>query len=407
MAAKKSKQYRQSVTLSEAVKLVRKMLGDCIPNRPVEKVDITESLGRELAEDVLAKRPYPAYNYSLMDGFAIRSEDEPPLKVVNSIMAGAAARDISPLEPGQASPIATGAPLPEGANTVLKLEDAQTQGNQLIGINLSKWTHVARRGVYYKKGTLLIKKGNVIRPQELALLTEMGEKSVSVFNNLKVGVFASGEEIAKGMVPDTNSPMIIASLLRWGCEPIWLGIARDTRKSVEKKIKRGLKTCDVLISSGGVSVGKTDFLPDVLCSLGSIVFRKVTIRPGKPLMAGLINGKPVFCLPGKPTGAFTALNLVVQNFFTQRQVFPVAPMKLAQTVLVDDLEFTYVVFLKFKGRKAYPLGYRLSGLKLQESGVPYAPGIVSSTARASVADGFLLTTRDLLQGETVEVSLLT
>jgi molybdenum cofactor synthesis domain-containing protein len=408
LAVKREAVYKEAVNLSEARKMVRKIRADLSLKREDEKIPITDAIGRKLAGDIIARRAGPARNFALMDGYAVRVEDEHPLRrLVGPVRTGDRAENIPPLEKGSACPISTGAFLPEGANAVLRLEDSRTEGNRLTGPALSRWMNVAREGSHYRKGTKLIRVGSTVRPQEIALLTEIGEKTVTVLKKLRVGVFSSGEEFARGIIPDTNSPMIISTLKNWGCEPVWLGVAKDKSKSIESLLKKGLKTCDAILSSGSISKGQNCYLPSIISRLGTIIFKQVSIKPGKLLMVAMVNKKPVFCLPGKPTGAFTALNLVIQAFFKPDMRYSVTRKKLAQTVLVNNSKYTYVVFLTFKGKKAYPLGYRLSGLKILESGLPYLPGIISSTPRAAVADGFMLTEKDLLQGETVEVNLLT
>ena len=291
-----------------------------------ERVDITSSLGRVIAEDIYAKRNNPPWDNSAMDGYAVMNEDimsanrENPaiLKVIEDLPAGYTAKNS--VTKGEAIRIMTGAPIPMGADTVVMVEDTEKDGeNVKILRETPLGENIRRTGEDIKSGELVVPKGTLIRPAEVGIMATCGRAFVSVYQRPRVAVVSTGdelvdvdEEITEGKIVTSNSYTLSAMAADCGADPFQLGIARDTREALKEKLRQALHA-DVIITSGGVSVGDFDFVKDVLKELGSeMKFWKVAMKPGKPLAFGTIGGKPAFGLPGNPVSCMVCFEQFVR-----------------------------------------------------------------------------------------------
>ncbi len=280
-----------------------------------ERVPLDEAAGRVLAEDLHAAQDLPPFDNSAMDGFAVRlldcgAEAGATLPVVETVRAGERGRP--KLGPGQAIRIMTGAPLPEGTDTVVPKE--ATEGGDATVKLLRRPTlgaHIRRRGEDVRAGAQLLRKGVRLRPYEIALLAAQGEERVAVIRRPRVSVLVTGDELTSGssersfgLIPNSNGPALCAAVARWGAAPVPHGVAPDEPAELKAALRRALDAADALLVTGGVSVGDFDFTRSALLELGmELVFWKVAIKPGKPLLFGLWQGKPVFGLPGNPVAA--------------------------------------------------------------------------------------------------------
>lgn len=392
------------ITLEESRSLMLELREKYFFNRGLEHVQVQESFGRELGGDIIATDDSPPFHLASYDGFALASGEcsRYPLKISGAVYSGD--EKIKKLEPGQAISIATGARLPEGADSVLKLEDSDVQGNLLYGVPIEKWTKVVKQGSNYRTGECVLKKGMKIRPQEIGLISGMGIQEINVFEKPKIAVISTGDEIHTGIRKDTNGPMICALLEKWGCKPIFLGTVPDDLSLIKKKLGES-KDFHGLITSGGVSVGNKDFVVRAISEMGEIIFHRVRTRPGKPMVVGIIGGKPVFGLPGKPTGAFMAAELNLRNYFLGEESRGTVTALMAREIKMALRGFTNVVFVNLSGKKAIPVGYGDSPLELMENGDYYNVSTIASSLRAGIADGYVLADTDIQKGGKVEVIL--
>ena len=291
-----------------------------------ERVDITASLGRVIAENIFSKRDNPPWNNSAMDGYALRYEDirggsrEKPavLRVTEDLPAGYTAKN--PVSKGEAIRIMTGAPIPNGADTVVMVEDTEKDGeNVKIFRETTLGENIRRAGEDIKTGELVVPEGTVIRPAEVGIMATCGRAFVSVYQRPRVAVVSTGdelvdvdEEITEGKIVTSNSYTLSSMAIECGAVAFQLGIAKDTKKALKEKLLQALHA-DVIITSGGVSVGDFDFVKDVLKELGSeMKFWKVAMKPGKPLAFGTIGGKPAFGLPGNPVSCMVCFEQFVR-----------------------------------------------------------------------------------------------
>ncbi|WP_123039715.1 gephyrin-like molybdotransferase Glp [Cohnella candidum] len=293
-----------------------------------ETVPLHDAWGRRLAEAVAAPHPLPPFRRSAMDGYAVRAEDLPAadspegvrLRVLESLPAGAVPRFA--VGPGQAARIMTGGMMPEGADTVVMLEMTESDksgGLDFVRIrkNVARGRNVAGIGSEVAAGTPLFAEGRRVGAGETALLAAFGFANVPVARRPRVGVLATGSELlgadeplAPGRIRNSNAPMLAALLREAGAEPVLYGSVSDTPGEVESLIRQGLAENDLMITTGGVSVGDFDVLVDILARWeGETLFNKVTLRPGSPTTAAVLNGKLLLALSGNPGACFVGFHL--------------------------------------------------------------------------------------------------
>ena len=300
-----------------------------LPSPQACLLSLSEACGRILAEDVDAVSDSPDFNKSIMDGFALRSQDASAcgarLRIKGAITAGKPFE--GSLRSGECLRIATGAVLPAGTDTVLRKEDARVDGEYALTLKACvRGEYVLTRGREYKKGARLLKKGALLGPAQQALLAAQGIRAVKVFRRPAVAILTTGSELAvrssavsKGFIRDASGPMLVSAFRQMGIEPVLLGKAADRMPLLERKIARGL-ACDILITTGGVSVGEKDLLPQALSRNGVVChFHKVSIRPGKPLWFGTKGRSLIFALPGNPISTLIGFLLFVRPAIEKMQ----------------------------------------------------------------------------------------
>jgi molybdopterin molybdotransferase len=292
--------------------------------REVETVALTEADGRILAGDIHAPLPLPPFTNSAVDGYAVRSGDlargeAQPFPVTGRIQAGASAPD--PLQRNQAMRIFTGAPMPQGADTVFMQEDVRIDdsGRVVLPAGLKPGANVRPAGEDIAAGALALAKGRRLRPQDVALAAAFGLTHVEVRRRIRVAVFSTGNELvspgaarAEAQLFDSNRFMLMAMLRRLGCEVSDLGILRDDRTSLAHGLKQVAGAHDLILTSGGVSTGEEDHVKAAVESVGTLVLWRMAIKPGRPVAMGIIGGTPLIGLPGNPVASFVTFVHVVR-----------------------------------------------------------------------------------------------
>lgn len=387
------------ITLHEALEKIKELKSAFYFRRESEQVSLNDSIGRELSETIFARSMSPEFDIAAMDGFAVRSEDSYPLRITGRAYAGDRAVTIGD---GEALAIATGAFMPGGADAVLRMEDAKTGEDLLYGKSLKKWENVFRAGSDYRAGDRIFEKNHRIMPQSAALLYSLGIEKISVYKKTRAGIISTGTEIHNGMIKNTNAVLIRGFIKELGCEPTSIATVPDDYDKTKNMLLDATEKNDVIFTTGGVSVGERDYIADIIAETGKTMFHRVAIRPGKPIAVGIINDTPVFGLPGKPTGAFSALEMVVRGYFTD---IPRATRKLTinEDVELQEKGFNYILFVKIAQNAANTMGYKNSGMNLFEK--EYETAIISASPRSTVVDGYVVTDRDIKKGEQVEVHL--
>ena len=289
-----------------------------------EIVDLRHADGRILATSIIAPLPLPPFNNSAVDGYAVRSADlagdeERVFPVVGRIPAGASATDA--IAPGQAMRIFTGAPMPEGADTVFMQEDVRLDeaGRVVLPAGLRAGANMRPTGEDVSEGHRALTAGQRLRPQDIALAAAFGLTQIEVRRPVRVAVFSTGNEIVSPGTPrnsvqlfDSNRFMLIAMLSRLGCEVADLGILSDDRASLAKALQRAAGTHDLILTTGGVSTGEEDHVKASVESVGTLVLWRMAIKPGRPVAMGVIEGTPFIGLPGNPVASFVTFAHVVR-----------------------------------------------------------------------------------------------
>ncbi|MBI1310128.1 molybdopterin molybdenumtransferase MoeA [bacterium] len=295
---------------------------------PVER-PLKDSLLHVLAAEVRSDSDSPPFDKALMDGYAVIAADLRPggtrLEVIEEVTAGVVPQRL--VESGKATRIMTGAPLPEGADAVIKVEETEIDGDprevRILADSALPGQNLIRRGTNKRAGEIVVEAGTLLRAPELAALAEMGCHEVRIFPQPRVAVLATGDELVPihsqpqpGQIRNSNETMLCAQIRQVGAIPVPLGIARDERSELAARIDAGL-AADVLLLSGGVSAGVLDLVPSELQRAGvEQVFHKVNVKPGKPLWFGVLHqderSKLVFGLPGNPVSSMVCFELFVR-----------------------------------------------------------------------------------------------
>ncbi|HEV8261962.1 MAG TPA: gephyrin-like molybdotransferase Glp [Burkholderiales bacterium] len=303
------------------------------PVAAVERLNIRAALGRVLAEEVISPVNVPQHDNSAMDGYAVRFDDlrqdgEATLKVIGAAFAGKPFD--GSVRPGQAVRIMTGAVIPPGADTVIQQERARLSGEQVaVAPVTKKGTNTRNAGEDLRLGELALKRGQPLRPAEIGLLASLGIGEVSVYRKLRVAFFSTGDELVPvgsplgaGQIYDSNRYTIHGMLTRLGCDVLDLGVIRDDPKAVERAFDEAARSADVVITSGGVSVGEADYVKQILDRLGEVLFWKIAMKPGRPLAYGRIGRAHFFGLPGNPVAVMVTFYQFVRDalLYLQGQV---------------------------------------------------------------------------------------
>ncbi len=295
-----------------------------IPVTGTEKINIRAALDRVLAEDVKSPFNVPAHDNSAMDGFAVRFDDlssgeDVTLRVVGTAFAGKP--HSASVATGECVRIMTGAVVPPGLDTIVMQERAVLKGEQVtIGPGFSRGQSMRYAGEDIKTGQIAISRGKIVRPAELGLLASLGVSEVLVFRRLRVAFFSTGDELCSigstlgvGQVYDSNRYTLYGMLTRMNVEVLDMGVIPDDPKKIEDAFLQAAAMADVVITSGGVSVGEADYVKALLTKLGEVVFWKIAMKPGRPLAYGKIGSAHFFGLPGNPVSVMVTFYQFVRE----------------------------------------------------------------------------------------------
>ena len=388
---------------------------DAIVCLDVEKVDILDALGRVIGEEIHAPRDLPPVCNSAMDGYAVRAADtvnagpENPvvLDVIEDIPAGVfPEREVGP---GQASRIMTGAPLPQGADAVVRLEDTKIEGKRvLVLVPMTLGTDIRLAGEDVRKGELVISRGTVIRPAEVGMMAALGRSFVFVHQKPLVAILATGDELmdidedsSSWKIISSNSYSTAAQVLESGAVPLQLGIARDRRDDLIRKFQAATRA-DIIISSGGVSVGDYDLVKDIMKEVGNRMhFWQVAMRPGKPLAFGSLGGVPLFGLPGNPVSSMVSFEQFVRPSLLKMMGHKRLFRKMIEATLEEDIAKKEGMRYFFRAQVRREGGHYLASMTGEQGS-----GILKSMV---LANGLIVLSEEATgaqKGEKVAVQLL-
>lgn len=354
---------------------------------PARTLDLADTLGAVLAEDVVADRDVPPFRNSAMDGYAVRGEDVASapvrLRVTGAVAAGGLPEGT--LGSGEAVRIMTGAPMPEGADTVVRVEDTREVGAAVeITVATARGTSVRAAGEDVRSGSTVLAAGRLLRPAEIGVLAALGRARVRVTATPRVAVLSTGDELVEldaplgpGRIRDANRYSLGAAVRAAGCDPWPLGIARDTADDLRRALVRASEA-DAIVTSGGVSVGDHDHVKPVVESMGTMDFWSIAIRPGRPLAFGELGPRrtPIFGLPGNPVSALLTFELFVRPALLRLAGRTKVHRPRARAVLTEDVE-------KPAGLRFFARGVHDPGPGTVRTTGPQGSGILTSMALAN------------------------
>jgi molybdopterin molybdotransferase len=408
------KPIKETIPLEEA----RQLIADaCRPIDRTERVRLVDANGRVAAADVVSTRDVPPFSRAGMDGFALRAEDtfgasryEPKtLRVIDKVYTGQV--PTKAIEPGTAIEIATGAPMPQGADAVVMVEETERVGGSLGAEALAKVAvltpvyprqNVGRQGADIVVGQTVIARGSVLNPSRVGAIAALGIGDVEVFAKPTIAILSTGneitdpgEELRPGQIYDINKFTLSTIIQEHGGVPSPFSTAQDTIEALERAID-ACASCDMLVFSGGSSVGERDLILDVIGRKGEIVFHGIAVKPGKPTVFGTIGGKPMFGMPGYPTSCLSnAYMLLVPALRSMARLQPrhtqTVSLPLGQRIVSTTGRHQFYT-VKIVDGQAMP-AFKASG---DITSMSQADGYIEIPAQTDIVE----------KGETVDVKLL-
>jgi molybdopterin molybdotransferase len=370
------------------------LLAGALPVAEVEDVPTLEATGRVLARAQTSTMDVPPMDNSAMDGYAVRIADGPKLRVDQRIMAGAVGRA---LEPATAARIFTGAPIPPGCDAVVMQEHCEVQGDSVLLKKTpqpGEW--VRRKASDIAKGAQILAPGIRLRPQDTGLAASVGIKNLPVRRRVRLGLFFTGDELVMpgdplppGRIYNSNRFTLNGLAGIFGCEVLDYGIVPDTLEATRAVLRRAAAECDVIVTSGGVSVGDADFVKPAVEAEGSLLMWKIAMKPGRPLAFGKVGQAAFIGLPGNPVSSFVTFLIFVRPFLLKTQgIAAVMPRAIAARADFDwrepdaRREFLRVKWNAAGGLEIYPT---------QDSAVmtstAWADGLVDNPPNHAIARG--------------------
>ncbi|MCG9479215.1 MAG: molybdopterin molybdotransferase MoeA [Actinomycetia bacterium] len=400
------------ISVEEAKRLVLDSRFEC----KIIKTPILDSLGKVLAEDIAASEDIPIYDNSAMDGYAVIANDVKgadksyPITLMiagGSIPAGKVPN--TEIEPGSCIPIMTGAVMPKGSDSVVMKEDVQRDGKSILVFREVKpGDNVRYRGEDIKKSDIVLKNSEVISPAVIGVLASLGIRTVKTFQPPRIGVIATGDELLeidkklkKGMVRDSNSYSLSAQIMETGAEYNRYGIIRDDEEVLKKSIKKALKENDILLLSGGISVGDYDFVKDTLEDIGAdLIFWRVNQKPGKPLAFFKYKDRFIFGLPGNPVSVMVCFEIYVRPLIRKMMGFE----KLFRAKVIAEAlhefrnkkgraNFARVILEKKDGKYFFSsTGMQGSGIltsMVKANGIAFFPSDIGDVKKGNIAEVYV------------------
>jgi molybdenum cofactor synthesis domain-containing protein len=388
--------FRKLMTFDEAKKSISlhlkpEALGE-------EEISLLDAHDRVLKEDVTSALDIPPFNRSTVDGYAVKAEDtfgaeenQPvKLKVRGTVNVGEPPK--LSITKGDAAEIVTGAPVPEGADAVVMVEDTERNGDELrVYSAVTKNENVMKKGADIRKGETVLKKGRILGSSEIGVLAALGITKARVFRVPVVAVLSTGAEVTEpgeklppGKIYDINAYSLSTAVRESGGKPVYLGVVQDDKAELRNALEHALAAADMVITSGGVSVGPRDLTPQTVDSLGKpgLIVCGIAVKPGKPTTVAFVGGKPVFSLPGHPTSALLMFHLLVRPVIQLLSGKPVTQAEAVKAVAGSRM-------FSAKGRRTFVM-VRLKRDKSERLvAEPVETGASGAITTLAKADGFV------------------
>jgi molybdenum cofactor synthesis domain-containing protein len=363
-----------------------------------EEAVLLEAYNRVLKADVTSTLDIPSFNRSTVDGYAVKAEDtfganenQPvTLKVIGMVNVGE--HPAVKIVKGESVEIVTGAPIPEGADAVVMVEDTERGDNELLIFNsVIVNENIMKKGSDIKKGEIVLKAGQILGAPEIGILAALGRTSIEVSKIPMVAVLSTGAEVTEpgnilpdGKIYDINAYSLSTAVVECGGKPVYFGVIPDDKLALAKALKCAYASADMVITSGGVSVGPKDYTPQIVDALGKpgVVVYGIAVKPGKPTTVGFIGEKPIFSLPGNPTSALLIFYLLARPLLLQLAGRPVIAMKMVRAIAGSRM-------FSAKGRRTFvmvKLEFDKNSMIIAEPVESGASGAITTLAHA---DGFV------------------
>jgi molybdenum cofactor synthesis domain-containing protein len=388
--------FRRLMTFDEAKKVVTEQLKPTTLG--AEEIPLLDAYNRVLKENVVSTLDIPPFNRSTVDGFAVKAEDtfgaeeNQPAKLTVRGTVNIGEPPKIRLVKGEAAEIVTGAPLPEGADAVVMVEDTDREAAELrVYRAVTKDGNVMKRGTDIQKGETALKTGQVLGASEIGVLAALGLTKAKVFKVPMIAVLSTGGEITEpgkqllaGKIYDINAYSLSTAVRESGGKPVYLGVVPDDKTLLRKAVEHALASADMVLTSGGVSVGPHDLTPQIVDSLGEpgVLVSGIAVKPGKPTTIALIGKKPVFALPGHPTSALLIFHLFARPVIQLMSGKPAVEAKTVKALAAKRM-------FQAKGRRTFvmvKLKCAKSGRLVAEPVETGASGAITTLAKA---DGFV------------------
>jgi molybdenum cofactor synthesis domain-containing protein len=388
--------FRKLMTFDEAQKTIQKMFKPTFLGE--EEVVLLEAYNRVLNQDIVSTLDIPPFNRSTVDGYAVKAEDtfgadenEPVvLKVSGTLNVGEQPKAV--LEKGETFEIVTGAPIPEGANAVVMVEDTEREDGDLrVFTSVTVSENLMKKGSDIRKGATVLKRGQVLGSSEIGVLAALGLTSVKVLRIPIVAVLSTGGEVTEpgkslpeGKIYDINAYSISTAVIESGGKPVYFGAVPDDKTVLSRVLETAVASADMVITSGGVSVGPRDYTPQIVDSLGKpgIVVYGIAVKPGKPTTVGFVGEKPVFSLPGHPTSALLIYYLLARPVLQRLAGRPVVGMKMIRA-------FAGARMFSARGRRTFVMVKLEFDENCRLIAQPVESGASGAITTLAKADGFV------------------
>jgi putative molybdopterin biosynthesis protein len=388
--------FRKLLTFDEAQQVINQHFE--LKASGVEEVVLLEACNRVLAEDITARLDVPPFNRSTVDGYAIKAvdtfgadENKPArLKLCGTVNVGEPTK--TAVTRGTTVEIVTGAPIPEGADAVVMVEQTERKDNDLYVYSaVVKGENIMKAGADVQKGEKVLEAGELLGSREIGVLAALGMAKAKFYRVPQVAVLSTGAEITEpgrrlppGKIYDINAYSLSAAVLESGGKPVYLGVFPDDMAELQKTLKKALTSADIVVTSGGVSVGPKDVMPQALDSLGKpgVIVCGIAIKPGKPTTVGLIDKKLVFSLPGHPTSALLVFHLLARPI-----IKCMAGMKAEKNLRVKA--FMAMKMFPAKGRRTFIMVRLKRDKSNRLVAEPVPTGLSGAITTLAKADGFV------------------
>jgi len=408
--------FRKLMTFDEAKRVISEQLKPEALGE--EEIPLLEAYNRVLRENVVSALDIPPFNRSTVDGYAVKAEDtfgaeeNQPAKLTTRGMVSVGEPPKISIGKGEAAEIVTGAPIPEGADAVVMVEDTDSEDAELrVYRAVTRDENVMKRGTDIKKGETVLKSGQVLGASEIGVLAALGLTKVKVFKVPVVAVLSTGAEVTEpgkklpaGKIYDINAYSLSTAVRESGGKPVYLGVVPDDKAELRKALEHALASADMVMTSGGVSVGPKDLTPQIVDSLGEpgLLVCGIAVKPGKPTTIALIGKKPVFSLPGHPTSALLLFHLLARPVIQLMSGRPATEVKTIKALAATRM-------FSAKGRRTFVM-VKLKRDNLDKRVVePVESGASGAITTLAKADGFVEIPENqqfIDAGEEVVVSLL-